>query len=230
METFDKQNTQQDALVHLVADLKEKETLDLVRQRLENREDALMIVEGCQEGLRLVGERYERQEYYLSGLIMAGEIFREVMELLAPVIEVSFIENQSGVILLGTVEGDIHDIGKNNLSLLLTCHGFTVHDLGVNVPASEFLKWALQIRPDIIGLSGLLTSSYDSMLETIRLLRSSPESNISETPVIIGGNQLNEQVCKYVGADDWVTDAMTGVRMFQKMIADGKNQYLPIST
>lgn len=205
-------------LIRRVADLQEQEALDLVRRRIENQEDPLRIVDDCQEGMRQVGERYERQEYYLSGLIMAGEIFREVMEILAPVIEVRFIGSETGVILLGTVEGDIHDIGKNNLSLLLSSYGFTVHDLGVNVPPREFLAGALEIHPDIIGLSGLLTSSYDSMRDTVRLLRSCEVDWVTEIPVIIGGNQLNGQVCEYIGADHWVTDAMTGVRLCQKLI------------
>lgn len=168
--------------------------------------------------MRQVGERYERGEYFLSALIMAGEIFREVMEMVTPLIKERFRGNESGVILLGTVEGDIHDIGKNNLSLLLTSYGFTVYDLGVDVPPAEFLRQALTLRPDIIGLSGLLTSSYDSMRRTVHLLRSCEDSEIAKTPIIIGGNQLNEQVCQYVGADAWVNDAMSGVRWCQRLL------------
>jgi methanogenic corrinoid protein MtbC1 len=209
-------------LIRYVADLKEQEALALVRERVAQNDDPLLLVENCQEGLRIVGERYERQEYYLSGLIMAGEIFREVMEILAPIIEGRFSGSESGVILLGTVEGDIHDIGKNNLSLLLTCYGFTVNDLGVDVPPEEFLSQAMQLKPDIIGLSGLLTSSYDSMRATVQLLRSASDHSVAATPIVIGGNQLNEQVCQYVGADAWVTDAMSGVRLFQKLIAQRK--------
>jgi methanogenic corrinoid protein MtbC1 len=205
-------------LVRCVADLEELEAIAMVEARLGRNDDPIKIVEDCQEGLRRVGERYERQEYYLSGLIMAGEIFRQAMEILTPVIEVRFSGHESGVILLGTVAGDIHDIGKNNLSLLLTSYGFTVHDLGVDVPPSEFLYKALETRPDIIGLSGLLTSSYDSMRETVQLIRRSTDRQIASTPIILGGNQLNEQVCDYVGANDWVTDAMTGVRLCQRLI------------
>jgi methanogenic corrinoid protein MtbC1 len=120
----------------------------------------------------------------------------------------------------GIVEGDIHDIGKNNLSLLLTSYGFNVHDLGVDVPPAEFLKMALQTKPDIIGLSGLLTTSYNSMRETVRLLRAAPDPQVVNTPIVIGGNQLTEQVCQYIGADAWVTDAMTGVRLCQKLLGE----------
>jgi methanogenic corrinoid protein MtbC1 len=220
MEETTNPNDARAELIRKVADLQEQEALALVHRRIQSSEDPLKIVEDCQEGLRLVGERYERKEYYLSGLIMAGEIFREVMEILAPIIELRFTGYESGSILLGTVEGDIHDIGKNNLNLLLTSYGFTVLDLGVDVPAQEFLNQALQFRPDIIGLSGLLTSSYDSMRQTVSILRASPDPQLAATPIILGGNQLNGQVCQYVGADAWVTDAMTGVRLCQRILSE----------
>jgi 5-methyltetrahydrofolate--homocysteine methyltransferase len=210
---------QRSKLIHMVADLMEREAIDLAQQRIQSGGDPLLIVQDCQEGLRQVGERYERREYYLSGLIMAGEIFREIMDLLAPLIEQRFSGSETGVILLGTVEGDIHDIGKNNLSLLLSSYGFTVHDLGVDIPPAEFVRQAELVHPDIIGLSGLLTSSYDSMRATVAQLRASSDRYVVTQPVVIGGNQLNEQVCRYVGADAWVTDAMTGVRLCQALLA-----------
>jgi methanogenic corrinoid protein MtbC1 len=206
-------------LIRHVADLDEQEALALVAARLAQNEDPLCIVEDCQEGLRQVGERYERREYYLAGLIMAGEIFREVMDVLAPLIQQRFSGHESGVILLGTVAGDIHDIGKNSLSLLLTSYGFTVHDLGVDVPAGDFLAAATVHRPGIIGLSGLLTSSYDAMRDTIRLIRTVGDATVTSLPIIAGGNQINQQVCDYIGADAWVNDAMAGVRLCQRLLA-----------
>jgi len=214
---------EQTILVRLVADLKEKETLSLVEARIQNGEDPLTIVENCQEGLRQVGERYEQGIYYLSGLIMAGEIFREAMEILRPIIEIHFTGNESGTILLGTVRGDIHDIGKNSLSMLLSSYGFTVHDMGVDVAPVDFLLEAIQVKPDIIGLSGLLTSSFEAMRETIQLIRLSGEDKIARLPIIIGGNQLTQQVCQYVGADYWVTDAMSGVRLCQRLLGKVNN-------
>jgi methanogenic corrinoid protein MtbC1 len=151
---------------------------------------------------------------------MAGEIFRQVMELLQPTIEAQFKGNESGTILLGTVRGDIHDIGKNSLSMLLNSYGFTVHDLGVDVAPVEFLLAAIQVKPDIIGLSGLITSSFESMKETIHLIRVSGESEVSSLPIIIGGYMLTEQVSQYVNADYWVNDAMSGVRICQQLLAD----------
>jgi methanogenic corrinoid protein MtbC1 len=211
------------ALVHSVAELKEAQALDIVRARVQAQDDPLTIVEDCQEGLRQVGERYERREYYLSGLIMAGEISRQILEILAPTIDVLYTGQESGTILIGTVAGDIHDIGKNNLSLLLSSYGFTVYDIGVDAAPVLFLNAARQQRPDVIGLSGLLTNSYDSMRETIQVLRACDDAQIRRIPIVIGGNQLNEQVCKYVGADAWVTDAMTGVRLCQRWLEKEKH-------
>ncbi|MFL7838795.1 MAG: B12-binding domain-containing protein [Candidatus Promineifilaceae bacterium] len=219
MVEYNTDDPQRLALIAHVADLNENEVLALVEERIADRSDPLAIIEDSQEGLRQVGQRYEQQQYFLAGLIMAGEIFREVMEIVQPSIEEKFTGNETGTILLGTVKGDIHDIGKNNLSMLLTCYGFSVHDLGVDVPPSEFLLRAITLKPDIIGLSGLLTGSYDAMKETIDLIRRSGEKDVSTRPIIIGGNQLNEQVCRYVGADYWVNDAMTGVRLCQKLLA-----------
>jgi methanogenic corrinoid protein MtbC1 len=211
------------ALVHSVAELKEAQALEIVRARVQAQDDPLTIVEDCQEGLRQVGERYERREYYLSGLIMAGEISRQILEILAPTIDVLYTGQESGTILIGTVAGDIHDIGKNNLSLLLSSYGFTVYDIGVDAAPVLFLNAARQQRPDVIGLSGLLTNSYDSMRETIQVLRACDDAQIRRIPIVIGGNQLNEQVCKYVGADAWVTDAMTGVRLCQRWLEKEKH-------
>jgi methanogenic corrinoid protein MtbC1 len=220
MTTNTEANDSHAVLVANIADLNEVAALSLVKERIARGDDPLTITQDCQEGLRIVGERYERKEYYLAGLIMAGEIFRQVMELLQPIIEDRITGDESGVILIGTVQGDIHDIGKNNISMLLTSYGFTVHDLGVDVPPVEFLHQATTIRPGVIGLSGLLTSAYDSMKETIHLIRAAGENAVAATPIIIGGNQLNEQVCQYVKADYWVTDAMSGVRICQELLTE----------
>jgi methanogenic corrinoid protein MtbC1 len=206
-------------LIHQVAELNEQAVLALVQERLSHGDDPLSIVEDCQEGMRRVGQRYEQGKYFLAGLIMAGEIFREVMELAQPVIEAQIRGEESGRVLLGTVQGDIHDIGKNIQGMLLSCHGFTVYDLGVDVPPAVFLAQAMKLKPDIIGLSGLLTSSYDMMRDTITLLRDVSVSEVAGIPIIIGGTSVNEQVCLYVGADYWIVNAMEGVRLCQRLMA-----------
>ena len=202
-------------LIAAITDLQEETVLALVRQRLDAGDDPLLIIEDCQEGMRQVGVRYERNEYYLAGLIMAGEIFSQVMELLQPVVERQVSGQASGRILLGTVEGDIHDLGKNMVNMLLSCHNFVVHDLGVNVSPTAFAEQAAQVQPHLVGLSGLLTISYDAMRETVALLRAQGYQG----PIIIGGGQLNEKVCQYVGADHWTTDAGAGVELCQRLVS-----------
>ena len=206
-------------LINLLADLEEDEVLQLVHQRVAAGDDPLRIIEDCNEGMRLVGQRYERGDFYVSGLIMSGEIFREVVEYVQPMIERQTNGQSSGRVLVGTVSGDIHDIGKNMVGMLLACHGFDVIDLGVDVPPAEFAAKAIEIKPDIVGLSGLITSSFESMKATVGVLRAEAQRHRLMFPVVIGGGMIDEQVCRFVGADYWVNDAMSGVRLCQRLMA-----------
>jgi methanogenic corrinoid protein MtbC1 len=202
-------------LVTSVADLDETVALSLVQKRLEQGDDPLEIINDCEQGMRLIGERYEKREYYLSALIMAGEIFRQVIDHVQPKLEQTLSGNTSRRVLLGTVQGDIHDIGKDIIHILLRCFGFTVEDLGVNVPPHAFLERALATQPDFIGLSGILTSAFDSMAETVRMLRTDTPPQIASIPIFIGGSQVNEDVCNYVGADYWASEGTEGIRLFK---------------
>jgi methylmalonyl-CoA mutase cobalamin-binding domain/chain len=206
-------------LGQLVADLEEEAVLQLVDQRLAAGSDPLQIIDECNEGMRAVGLRYERGEYFVAGLIMSGEIFREVVERVQPLLEQQTNRKSSGRVLVGTVSGDIHDIGKNIFGMLLACHGFEVIDLGVDVPPDVFAARALDTNPDIVGLSGLITASFEMMRATVTALRASPPANSPGYPIIIGGGMIDEQVCKYVGADFWVRDAMAGVRLCEELLA-----------
>lgn len=175
--------------------------------------------------MREVGERYECHDYYLSGLIMAGEIFREVMVLTQPSLEDELAGTATGTVLLGTVRGDIHNIGKNVVRVALRSFGFTVEDLGVDVAPEVFVERLEATRPDIVGLSGLVSASYQSMRDTVAQVRTHAERHGRHIPVIIGGGTVNEEVCRYVGADFWTTDALEGVRICQRLtqgtIGDG---------
>ncbi len=201
-------------LISAIADLNEESALKLVRQRLAENDNPLTLIESCQQGLQMVGDRYAQHKYYLSGLIMGGEIFYEVMELVRPAMESSISGTSSGKILLGTVASDIHDLGKNIVKLLLSCYKLTVHDLGVDVPPEEFLRQARLLQPDILGLSGLVTNSYDSMRETIRLFRREGY----QIPIVIGGSQLSKEVFQYTGADYWVNKADAGVKLILRLL------------
>lgn len=204
-----------------IVELDENGVLATVRACLAAEADPVAVIAACEEGMRLVGERYEQQEYYLSGLIMAGEIFREVLELAQPALQESLAGDSQGRVLIGTVQGDIHDIGKTIFEIALRSYGFTVEDLGVDVPPQVFAERAAAWQPDIVGLSGLLSTAYDAMRETVRLLHAlAPQEGKAPVPILIGGGLVNEQVRSYVGADHWCRDAIQGVRLCHRLMAE----------
>ena len=200
-----------------VAALDYASALRLVNEALGRGETAVDIVRATQAGLQVVGERYEQQEIFLSGLIMAGEIFRGVMEIVQPEWESNLHGGASGRVLLGTVLGDIHDLGKNMAALTFRAFGFAVEDLGVDVPPQDFLEAARRSKPDIIGLSGLLTLAFNSMRETVALIQDHGDE-LGAPLVVIGGATIDEHVARYVGADHWTNDAMDGVRLCQRLL------------
>jgi methanogenic corrinoid protein MtbC1 len=207
----------QNKLVTLIAELKEEAALDLVQQFMAEGLNPINIIDLCHKGMIEVGKLYEQGTYFISGLIMAGEIMRQVSQMVFPLIESESIENNAGSIVLGTVEGDIHFIGKDIFKTLVRVNGFTVHDLGVDVPPAKFLAAVQEYRPTILGLSCLITASFRPMQETITLLRNEIAESLSPRAYIIGG-QVNEQICSQVGADYWADNAMDGVRICQKII------------
>lgn len=209
-------------LINNLLELEEDAVLSQVKERLIAGEDPFEIIDDAQQAMRLVGERYEQGHYYISSMMMAGEIFREVIEIAEPMLMQQATGKTSGVILLGTVQGDIHDIGKNIFQILLRSHGFTVIDLGVDVTPDLFVEKALESKPDIISLSGLLTSAYDAMKEIIRKVKNLDDAVISHTPFIIGGGTINEMVCSFVGADFWANDAMVGVQLCKQIMDEKK--------
>jgi methanogenic corrinoid protein MtbC1 len=211
-------NARQNELISAISNLEEARAISLVEELLSRNYDPVELVNYCQTGMRQVGENYSRHQYSLSGLIMGGEIFREIMDLINPVIENKPSKSTIGTILLGTVSGDIHDLGKNIVSILFKCNGYTVFDLGVDVPASEFVKQSKILKPDIIGLSGLITNALNSMHETISLLRKEQQC----MPIIIGGSQLSEEARHYTCSDFWVNDATDGLAICNSILTGCK--------
>jgi methylmalonyl-CoA mutase cobalamin-binding domain/chain len=208
-----------DELTAALLALDERRTLALAEQALGARIPALQVVHAAETAMRGVGERYERQEIYLAGLIMAGEVFRRVLELAQPGLEAELTGDAQGTVLLGTAAGDIHDIGKNTVALTLRIFGFTVIDLGVDVAPGRFAEEALRRRADIVGISGLVTAAHRAMGETVARLRTlSPPGRCP--PVIIGGGTIDREVARSVGADSWTTDAMEGVRLCQRLLEE----------
>ncbi len=203
----------------LLAELEEEAVLDLVRESLANGVEPLTIIELCHKGMIEVGERYEKGQYFISGLIMAGEIMIQVGQLVFPFLESEVVTGDAGSIVLGTVEGDIHFIGKDIFKALVQGYGFTVHDLGIDVPASKFLASVHEFKPDILGISCLITSAYENMAGTIDLLKKFIPEDLSPRAYIIGG-RVDDLVRREVSADFWTNDGMKGVRLCQKIMSD----------
>lgn len=206
-------------LATLIADLDDAASLSLVRARVAAGDDPLTIFGDCQRGMQRIGDLYQSGEYFISGLIMAGEIFREVMSVVEPLISESTSQAENGSVLLCTVQGDIHDIGKDIVDLLLRTHGIVVHDLGVDVSATEIARQALALRPDVVGLSGLLTTSHPRMRNTVAEMRRVAEQLGRPLPVIVGGSQIDRQIGEWTGADHWTNDAVRGVAVIRSVLA-----------
>lgn len=205
-------------LSQLVADLEEDAVLDIVQQRIDSGADLLQIITDCNEGMREVGLLYEKEEYFIAGLIMSGEIFRQVVEMVQPLLLEQLSGESSGTILVGTVSGDIHDLGKNMFGMLLSCHGFEVIDLGVDIPPQDFAAKVIETKPDLVGLSGLITASFDPMKKTITLIREAFKKHDFKIPILVGGGFIDEQIHQYVGSDYWLPDAMAGVRLCEELL------------
>jgi len=202
------------SLAQVICDLNESMALELVQHRLAMGDKPLDIVEECRNGMIAVGERYARGEYFLGDLVLSAEIFHEIMRVLAPTMDVKKTERRPvGKIVFGTVEGDIHDIGKNITISLLRCYGFEVYDLGVNVPPDKFVHHLKETGAGILCLSALLSSCFEALQRTVKLVRLLDEQG--RIKILIGG-LVNEKVRQYAGADEWVDDARRGVTICQK--------------
>jgi methanogenic corrinoid protein MtbC1 len=212
-----------DGLRLALIELDENRTLALVPELLEKGASPLSILNTCQQALKVVGERYERQEYYISGLIMAGELFKEVLALVQPLYEESPGGGTAGTIVLGTVAQDIHDIGKNLFATTLRGFDFKVIDLGVDVMPQTFLEEVRRSKPDVVCLSGLILAAFDSMKATVTLLREREVELGYHPPVILGGGIIDGAVCRHAGADSWSTDAMEGMRICQDLVARARS-------
>lgn len=202
-----------DPLVQALSDLEEELVLKLVQEQLDGGEEPLNIIAACREGMADVGRRYESQEYYVSDLIMAGEMFKQAMAKIGEKFQTDGGEKR-GTVVIGTVAGDIHDIGKDIVVSLLQAGNYNVVDLGVDVPLDKFVAAAKENNAKVVGLSGLLTIAIESMKDTVAALKAMDP----EIKVMIGGGSLTEQVCKHIGADALGADAQAAVSLCEQWI------------
>ena len=206
-------------LVNLLADLKEAEALRIVRERLDAGEEPLKILQDARKAMEIVGKRFEGGKYFLPEIVYSGEILNEINAIVKPRLAKAIEIKRLGKVAIGTVEGDIHDIGKNMVTFMLDINGFKVYDLGVDVSPQRFVETIEEVKPEIVGLSSFLTLCFETMRETVEAIK---EAGLrDEVKIMIGGNYVNDYVTAQVGADAWGADAGVAVKLAKEW-AGGK--------
>ncbi|MBP1707533.1 MAG: binding domain/Pterin binding enzyme [Chloroflexi bacterium] len=207
-------------LVEAIADLQENQALDIVRRRLSTGEDPLVIIDDTRQATEIIGKRFADGEYYIPELVYSGEILKEITDLVKPKLARADAKNL-GKIVLGTVAGDIHNIGKDIVAFMLGANGFEVFDLGVDVPAEKFIQKIKETGAPIVGLSGLLTVAYESMKQTIEAISAAGLKD--QVKIMIGGGLMNDDVRKFTGADAYGKDALDGITLAKKWAGGSQN-------
>lgn len=203
-------------LVEAIADMREDEALKLVREMVESDSNPMVILDTAREAMDLVGKRFEEGTYFLPELMLAGEMMNQITEIIKPRLAEMPDRERRGKVLIGTVEGDIHDIGKNIVSFMLDVNGFEVLDLGVDVPPEKFVEAVQEFQPQVVALSGFLTLSFDAMKNTVSAIESAGLRD--KVKIMIGGGQINEEVKEYACADGYGKDAVVGISLAKKWV------------
>ena len=199
-------------LVEAIADMHEDEALALAEQMLDSGEDPQVVLDACREAMAIVGDRYEENQYFLPELIIAGDILQEIGELVKPRMQQEVIEEEPvGTVVIGTVAGDIHDIGKDIVTFMLEVNNFEVHDLGVDVSSDAFVNKIQEVQPDVVGLSGFLTLAFDQMKYTVEAIEEAGMRD--DVKIMIGGAIMDDAVTSYIGADAYGPDATAAVKL-----------------
>jgi 5-methyltetrahydrofolate--homocysteine methyltransferase len=199
-------------LVNTIVDLNEDEAVSLVRMMLDAGEDPQDILNATSEAMRIIGVRFDEKEYFLPELIIAGDLMKQIAEVVKPRLANRVAQTRPvGKVVLGTVAGDIHDIGKDVVGFLLDASNFEVHDLGVDVPAAAFVAKIREVQPEVVGLSGFLTMAFEQMKVTIDAIK---EAGLrDQVKIMIGGAIMDNEAAQYVGADAYGANATAAVKI-----------------
>ncbi len=203
-------------LVEAISDMREQDALRLTSAMLDRGENPAGVLDDCRAAMALVGKRFEDGQAFVPELVYAGEILREISDLVKPKLAVATNAPKIGKVVIGTVQGDIHDIGKDIVTFMLDVNGFDVHDLGVDVPPQKFVEAVREFQPQVVGLSGFLTLAFDSMKETVEAIQAAGLRD--QVKIMIGGGQVGEEIRMYAGADGFGKDAAVGVSLAKKWV------------
>lgn len=208
------------ALVEHMIEMREDEAVALARNMLDSGFDAMELLGLCRAAMDEVGDRFEKNIYYLPELMMAGEMLTQISDMAKPLIldlEDSEKKESLGKVLIGTVHGDLHDIGKNIVTFMLEINGFEVIDLGIDVPIETFISAIRENNPQVVGLSGFLTLAFDSMKETVEAFEAEGLNN--NFKIMIGGGQVDETILTHTGAHAYGLNAMAAVSLCKNWTA-----------
>ena len=198
-------------LAKLLSDLKEPEALAFVEKDLAEGVDPMDLLGQTKEGMSIVGQRFASDEYFIPDLVFSGEILKGIVNMLEPHLKKGEEEERLGKVIIGTVAGDIHDIGKDLVVFMLDVNGFEVLDLGIDVPVQKFVDTIKETGSKVVGLSGFLTLAFQSMKDTVDAIK---EAGLrDQVKIMIGGGQIDEQVKGFTGADAYGKDAMAAVSL-----------------
>jgi methanogenic corrinoid protein MtbC1 len=203
-------------LIKAITEMREADALKITQEMLDAGTSPLEILDTCRKGLEAVGQLFEEGTYFLPELLLAGEMMNQISEILKPKLAETPGREHQGKVLIGTVEGDIHDIGKNIVSFMLDVNGFEVVDLGVDVPPQKFVEAIQDSKPQVVALSGFLTLSFEAMKNTVAAIESAGLRD--QVKIMIGGGQVNEEVNEYAGADGYGKDAVAGISYAKEWI------------
>ncbi len=198
-------------LINAIAEMEDEQAVSLAKEMLAKGTDPVAILADCRAAMEIVGKRFETGEYFISELILAGEILKSISAEVKPLITQEVSGKKQAKILIGTVKGDIHDIAKDIVTFMLDVNGFEVKDLGIDVPVETFVAEVKSWQPDIVALSGFLTLAYTSMKETVEAIERAGLRG--KVKIMVGGGTVDAAVCAYAKADGWGTDAMTAVSL-----------------
>jgi len=203
-------------LVNAIADMREPEALRVAKEMVEGGSDPLAILGEAREAMGIVGQRYEEGTYFLPELILAGVMLNQIADMVKPQLAEAPDVERHGKVLIGTVEGDIHDIGKDIVVFMLDVNGFDVLDLGIDVRPEKFVEAIKDFQPQVVGLSGFLTLAFDSMKDTVEAIKKAGLRD--KVKIMIGGGQISDEIRKHTGADAYGKDAMAGVSLAKEWI------------
>ena len=201
-----------DKLINAIVGMQDAEAVKIVEDMLAEGSDANEILVSCQKAMEIVGKRFEEKEFFLPELIMSGEILKKITEVIKPKLQESSEKSKkAGKIVMGTVEGDIHDIGKDIVTFMLDVNGFDVYDIGVDASPQKFVDKIREVQPDIVGLSGFLTITFEAMKKTVEAIEQAGERD--KIKIMIGGGTITEDIKGYARADAFGEDAMAAVTL-----------------